>query len=176
MLFSSGEERPCVILGQVTETEPFVSQVFVFGLNYSNCLGTGDNQSTLVPKKLEALCGKKIKSLSYGSGPHVLLSTEGKVEISPASQLVGSCAVNYKLEKPNQTKHHRPYLFSFLCVISASRIQEISVCSLAFLWVPRGRNLPLLCLSASRDHCTGRPEASESLMENPASSLRFRHI
>ncbi|EHB06103.1 RCC1 and BTB domain-containing protein 1 [Heterocephalus glaber] len=51
-------------------------EVFVFGLNYSNCLGTGDNQSTLVPKKLEALCGKKIKSLSYGSGPHVLLSTE----------------------------------------------------------------------------------------------------
>lgn len=52
-------------------------EVFVFGLNYSNCLGTGDNQSTLVPKKLDALCGKKIKSLSYGSGPHVLLSTEG---------------------------------------------------------------------------------------------------
>ena len=50
----------------------------MFGLNYSNCLGTGDNQSTLVPKRLEALCGKKIKSLSYGSGPHVLLSTEGK--------------------------------------------------------------------------------------------------
>lgn len=54
-------------------------EVFVFGLNYSNCLGTGDNQSTLVPKKLEALCGKKIKSLSYGSGPHVLLSTEDGV-------------------------------------------------------------------------------------------------
>ncbi|XP_006879568.1 PREDICTED: RCC1 and BTB domain-containing protein 1 isoform X2 [Elephantulus edwardii] len=54
-------------------------EVFVFGLNYSNCLGTGDNQSTLVPKKLEALCGKKIKSLSYGSAPHVLLSTEDGV-------------------------------------------------------------------------------------------------
>ncbi|KAI4565134.1 hypothetical protein MJT46_009477 [Ovis ammon polii x Ovis aries] len=54
-------------------------EVFVFGLNYSNCLGTGDNQSTLVPKKLDALCGKKIKSLSYGSGPHVLLSTEDGV-------------------------------------------------------------------------------------------------
>uniref|UniRef100_A0A9L0SAC6 RCC1 and BTB domain containing protein 1 n=1 Tax=Equus caballus TaxID=9796 RepID=A0A9L0SAC6_HORSE len=54
-------------------------EVFVFGLNYSNCLGTGDNQSTLIPKKLEALCGKKIKSLSYGSGPHVLLSTEDGV-------------------------------------------------------------------------------------------------
>ncbi|KGL74995.1 RCC1 and BTB domain-containing protein 1 [Tinamus guttatus] len=51
-------------------------EVFVFGLNCSNCLGTGDNQSTIVPKKLEALCGKKISSLSYGSGPHVVLATE----------------------------------------------------------------------------------------------------
>lgn len=52
-------------------------EVFVFGLNCSNCLGTGDNQSTIVPKKLDVLCGKKIISLSYGSGPHVLLATEG---------------------------------------------------------------------------------------------------
>ncbi|NXX17546.1 RCBT1 protein, partial [Podargus strigoides] len=51
-------------------------EVFVFGLNCSNCLGTGDNQSSIVPKKLEALCGKKISSLSYGSGPHVILCTE----------------------------------------------------------------------------------------------------
>lgn len=55
-----------------------VFQVFVFGLNCSNCLGTGDNQSTIVPKKIEALCGKKISSLSYGSGPHVVLCTEGR--------------------------------------------------------------------------------------------------
>lgn len=55
----------------------FSPQVFVFGLNCSNCLGTGDNQSTIVPKKLEGLCGKRICSLSYGSGPHVILSTEG---------------------------------------------------------------------------------------------------
>lgn len=41
-------------------------------------MGTGDNQSTIVPKKLEALCGKKISSLSYGSGPHVVLCTEGR--------------------------------------------------------------------------------------------------
>ncbi|KAL7991402.1 RCC1 and BTB domain-containing protein 1 isoform X1 [Crotalus tigris] len=51
-------------------------EVFVFGLNCSNCLGTGDNQSTIVPKKLESLCGKRICSLSYGSGPHVILNTE----------------------------------------------------------------------------------------------------
>nr|XP_033804087.1 RCC1 and BTB domain-containing protein 1 isoform X1 [Geotrypetes seraphini]XP_033804088.1 RCC1 and BTB domain-containing protein 1 isoform X1 [Geotrypetes seraphini]XP_033804089.1 RCC1 and BTB domain-containing protein 1 isoform X1 [Geotrypetes seraphini]XP_033804091.1 RCC1 and BTB domain-containing protein 1 isoform X1 [Geotrypetes seraphini]XP_033804092.1 RCC1 and BTB domain-containing protein 1 isoform X1 [Geotrypetes seraphini]XP_033804093.1 RCC1 and BTB domain-containing protein 1 isof len=51
-------------------------EVFVFGLNSNNCLGTGDNQSTIVPRKLEALCGKKIRRLSYGTGPHVLLCTE----------------------------------------------------------------------------------------------------
>lgn len=53
------------------------SQVFVFGLNCSNCLGTGDNQSTIVPKKLDVLSGRKVVSLSYGSGPHILLATEG---------------------------------------------------------------------------------------------------
>uniref|UniRef100_A0AAZ3RB91 BTB domain-containing protein n=1 Tax=Oncorhynchus tshawytscha TaxID=74940 RepID=A0AAZ3RB91_ONCTS len=52
-------------------------EVFVFGLNCSNCLGTGDSQSTMVPKKLDFLRGKKVVSLSYGSGPHVLLAAEG---------------------------------------------------------------------------------------------------
>uniref|UniRef100_A0A8D0CL40 Regulator of chromosome condensation (RCC1) and BTB (POZ) domain containing protein 1 n=1 Tax=Scleropages formosus TaxID=113540 RepID=A0A8D0CL40_SCLFO len=51
-------------------------EVFVFGLNCSNCLGTGDNQSTIVPKKLDCLAGKRVVSLSYGSGPHVLLATQ----------------------------------------------------------------------------------------------------
>ncbi|XP_006000619.1 RCC1 and BTB domain-containing protein 1 isoform X1 [Latimeria chalumnae] len=51
-------------------------EVFVLGLNCSNCLGTGDNQSTIVPKKIEGLSKKKIISLSYGSGPHVVLATE----------------------------------------------------------------------------------------------------
>lgn len=49
----------------------------MFGLNCSGCLGTGDSLSTVVPKKLDFLRGKKIVSLSYGSGPHVLLATEG---------------------------------------------------------------------------------------------------
>ncbi|KAJ8350346.1 hypothetical protein SKAU_G00254760 [Synaphobranchus kaupii] len=51
-------------------------EVFVFGLNCSNCLGTGDNQSTIKPRKLDILSGKKVVSLSYGSGPHILLATE----------------------------------------------------------------------------------------------------
>ncbi|TSK17915.1 RCC1 and BTB domain-containing protein 1 [Bagarius yarrelli] len=52
------------------------NEVYAFGLNCSNCLGIGDSASTMVPKKLDCLNGKKVVSLSYGSGPHVLLVTE----------------------------------------------------------------------------------------------------
>uniref|UniRef100_A0A8D3C4Y1 Regulator of chromosome condensation (RCC1) and BTB (POZ) domain containing protein 1 n=1 Tax=Scophthalmus maximus TaxID=52904 RepID=A0A8D3C4Y1_SCOMX len=52
------------------------NEVFVFGVNCSGCLGTGDLLSTLVSKKLNFLQGKKVISLSYGSGPHVLLVDE----------------------------------------------------------------------------------------------------
>ncbi|XP_072370328.1 RCC1 and BTB domain-containing protein 1 isoform X1 [Scyliorhinus torazame] len=50
--------------------------VFALGVNCSNCLGIGDGQSVVTPKKIEVLCGKKIISLSYGSGPHILLATK----------------------------------------------------------------------------------------------------
>ncbi|XP_067848698.1 RCC1 and BTB domain-containing protein 1-like isoform X2 [Heptranchias perlo] len=50
--------------------------VFALGVFCSNCLGIGDGQSVVTPKKIEALCGKKIISLSYGSGPHILLATK----------------------------------------------------------------------------------------------------
>ncbi|XP_040518219.1 RCC1 and BTB domain-containing protein 2 isoform X5 [Gallus gallus] len=56
----------------VTEND----EVFVLGMNCSGCLGTGDIQSTIEPKRLDSLCGKKIACLSYGSGPHVVLATE----------------------------------------------------------------------------------------------------
>uniref|UniRef100_A0A3Q0R638 Regulator of chromosome condensation (RCC1) and BTB (POZ) domain containing protein 1 n=1 Tax=Amphilophus citrinellus TaxID=61819 RepID=A0A3Q0R638_AMPCI len=52
------------------------NEVFAFGLNCSSCLGTGDSLSTIAPKKLDFLRGKKVTSLSYGSGPHVLLATD----------------------------------------------------------------------------------------------------
>uniref|UniRef100_A0A4W6EIZ2 Regulator of chromosome condensation (RCC1) and BTB (POZ) domain containing protein 1 n=1 Tax=Lates calcarifer TaxID=8187 RepID=A0A4W6EIZ2_LATCA len=52
------------------------NEVFVFGVNCSSCLGTGDSLSTIVPKKLDFLRGKKVISLSYGSGPHILLATD----------------------------------------------------------------------------------------------------
>ncbi|XP_069019943.1 RCC1 and BTB domain-containing protein 1-like [Embiotoca jacksoni] len=51
-------------------------EMFVLGVNCSSCLGTGDSLSTTVPKKLDILQGKKVVSLSYGSGPHVLLATD----------------------------------------------------------------------------------------------------
>lgn len=51
----------------------------MLGMNCSGCLGTGDIQSTIEPKRLDSLCGKKIACLSYGSGPHVVLATEGRV-------------------------------------------------------------------------------------------------
>ncbi|XP_058479345.1 RCC1 and BTB domain-containing protein 1-like isoform X1 [Solea solea] len=51
-------------------------EVYAFGLNCNYCLGTGNRQSTIVPKKLHFLSGKKVVSLSYGSGPHILLATE----------------------------------------------------------------------------------------------------
>ncbi|XP_042698659.2 RCC1 and BTB domain-containing protein 2 isoform X3 [Chrysemys picta bellii] len=55
-------------------------EVFVLGTNCSGCLGTGDIQSTIEPQRLDTLCGKKIACLSYGSGPHVVVTTaEGEV-------------------------------------------------------------------------------------------------
>ncbi|XP_043798332.1 RCC1 and BTB domain-containing protein 1-like isoform X1 [Apis laboriosa] len=54
--------------------------VYAVGNNTCGCLGTGDTQSTLYPKKIEELCGKDIKTFAYGKGPHVLaLTEEGKV-------------------------------------------------------------------------------------------------
>lgn len=55
----------------------FFPQIFVLGTNCSGCLGVGDIQSTLEPQRLDSLTGKKIASLSYGSGPHIVLATTG---------------------------------------------------------------------------------------------------
>ena len=50
--------------------------VYALGSNTAGCLGTGDSHSTLHPRKVDALCGKGIKTFAYGSGPHVLALTE----------------------------------------------------------------------------------------------------
>jgi hypothetical protein len=42
-----------------------------------NLLFPGDTISTLEARKVEQLCGKRIVSFAYGSGPHVLALTEG---------------------------------------------------------------------------------------------------
>ncbi|XP_077634922.1 RCC1 and BTB domain-containing protein 2-like [Crocuta crocuta] len=55
-------------------------EIFVLGTNCCGCLGLGDTQSTIEPRRLDALSGKKIACISYGSGPHIVLATtEGEV-------------------------------------------------------------------------------------------------
>lgn len=55
-------------------------EVFVLGTNSSGCLGTGDIQNTIEPKRLDNLCGKRISQIGFGSGPHVVVITaEGEV-------------------------------------------------------------------------------------------------
>ncbi|XP_018392145.1 PREDICTED: RCC1 and BTB domain-containing protein 1-like [Cyphomyrmex costatus] len=54
--------------------------VYGLGNNVNGCLGIGDENSTLELKKVEALCGKDIKTFACGIGPHVLaLTKEGEV-------------------------------------------------------------------------------------------------
>ena len=55
----------------------FYPQIFVLGTNCSGCLGVGDVQSTIEPRRLDSLTGKKIASLRYGSGPLIVLATTG---------------------------------------------------------------------------------------------------
>lgn len=56
----------------------FLAQVFALGTNCSGCLGLGDVQSTIEARRIDVLCGKKIVSLSYGTGPHVVIATAGE--------------------------------------------------------------------------------------------------
>ncbi|XP_075996550.1 RCC1 and BTB domain-containing protein 1-like [Genypterus blacodes] len=70
--------RQACVFGPSANEAIFIThdnELFVFGLNCNGCLGTGDSLSTMVPKRVD-LQGKKVVSLSFGSGPHVLLATE----------------------------------------------------------------------------------------------------
>lgn len=51
----------------------------MLGTNCYGCLGLGDVQSTIEPRRLDSLSGKKIACLSYGSGPHIVLATTGNL-------------------------------------------------------------------------------------------------
>ncbi|XP_013411436.1 RCC1 and BTB domain-containing protein 1 [Lingula anatina] len=51
--------------------------VYSLGSNCCGCLGLGDSQSSMEPKKVEQLCRKNVVDFAYGSGPHVLSITAG---------------------------------------------------------------------------------------------------
>uniref|UniRef100_A0A673K721 RCC1 and BTB domain-containing protein 2-like n=1 Tax=Sinocyclocheilus rhinocerous TaxID=307959 RepID=A0A673K721_9TELE len=74
--------QACVFGSAANEAIYFTvnDEVFALGTNCSGCLGLGDTQSTIEPRRIDILCGKKIVSLSYGTGPHVVIATaDGEV-------------------------------------------------------------------------------------------------
>ncbi|XP_008114523.1 RCC1 and BTB domain-containing protein 2 isoform X2 [Anolis carolinensis] len=85
--FRSPEElkliRQACVFGSAGNEVLYVTEnneVFALGTNCSGCLGVGDTQNSVEPRRLDTLCGKKITCLSYGSGPHVVVATaEGEV-------------------------------------------------------------------------------------------------
>uniref|UniRef100_A0AAQ4RKY3 RCC1 and BTB domain containing protein 2 n=1 Tax=Gasterosteus aculeatus aculeatus TaxID=481459 RepID=A0AAQ4RKY3_GASAC len=75
--------RQACVFGSAANEALYVTvndEVFALGTNCSGCLGLGDLQSTIEPRRIDVLCGKKIVSLSYGTGPHVVITTaDGEV-------------------------------------------------------------------------------------------------
>lgn len=75
--------RQACVFGSAANEAIYVTvndEVFALGTNCSGCLGLGDLQSTIEPRRIDVLCGKKIVSLSYGTGPHVVIATaDGEV-------------------------------------------------------------------------------------------------
>jgi RCC1 and BTB domain-containing protein len=49
-------------------------EVFAIGSNAAGCLGLGDLQSTLFPKKVEALCNKNVKGMKHKLGFFVMFA------------------------------------------------------------------------------------------------------
>ncbi|XP_072035164.1 RCC1 and BTB domain-containing protein 1-like [Amphiura filiformis] len=67
------------VFGNVGNEAIFITKdgdIYAMGNNHNGCLGLGDVQSTLVPKKIELLCKKGVSLLSFGSGPHVVAATD----------------------------------------------------------------------------------------------------
>uniref|UniRef100_A0A8C2HZV4 Regulator of chromosome condensation (RCC1) and BTB (POZ) domain containing protein 2 n=1 Tax=Cyprinus carpio TaxID=7962 RepID=A0A8C2HZV4_CYPCA len=75
--------RQACVFGSAANEAIYITvndEVFALGTNCSGCLGLGDTQSTIEPRRIDILCGKKIVSLSYGTGPHVVIATaDGEV-------------------------------------------------------------------------------------------------
>ncbi|KAG1932878.1 RCC1 and BTB domain-containing protein 2 isoform X1 [Pimephales promelas] len=75
--------RQACVFGSAANEAIYVTvndEVFALGTNCSGCLGLGDTQSSIEPRRIDILSGKKIVSLSYGTGPHVVIATaDGEV-------------------------------------------------------------------------------------------------
>jgi len=54
--------------------------VYALGFNGNGCLGIGNGNSTLEPRKIDILCQKDLIGFAYGMGPHVLTAT-GKISV-----------------------------------------------------------------------------------------------
>ena len=78
--FLASLTKACVFGGAGNEAIVITcnDELFALGSNGSSCLGVGDAQSCLHPRRVDALCKKNIASFAFGSGPHVLaLSGKG---------------------------------------------------------------------------------------------------
>ena len=51
--------------------------MYALGCNNNGCFGCGDTESSLRPRKINELDNKKIVDVSAGSGPHVVVLTDG---------------------------------------------------------------------------------------------------
>ncbi|XP_060815883.1 uncharacterized protein LOC132907131 [Bombus pascuorum] len=92
--------------------------VYALGSNTSGCLGTGDACNTFYPKKVEALCGKDIKTFAYGKGPHVLaLTEEGKVYSwgHNSHGELGNCSTNHMIPMPVTRNLNDEFIVDIAC-------------------------------------------------------------
>ncbi|TNN53874.1 RCC1 and BTB domain-containing protein 1 [Liparis tanakae] len=79
------------------------NEVFVFGMNSSSCLGTGDSVSTIVPKKLDFLQGKKL--FAWGHNAYSQLGN-GNANQGLSPLLVTASPQNKKVRQVACGSHH----------------------------------------------------------------------
>ena len=79
--FMSKIKLACVFgnLGNEAIVITFDDELYALGLNGAGCHGVGDMTSSLIPRKIMALCDKEIQDVTYGSGPHLLALTKGRL-------------------------------------------------------------------------------------------------
>jgi hypothetical protein len=66
-------------------------EVFAVGSNAAGCLGLGDLQSTLFPKKVEALCNKNVKGMKYNPGFMAVYAIELTVFETKYNEILIKC-------------------------------------------------------------------------------------